>query len=48
MRVGPNGLATFGFTGVAKPQSRIWKQYAEMYEFYQVDGFSCEFIPNRY
>lgn len=48
IRVGPNGLKFFSSTGTAKPQSLLWTQYAEMYEFYQVDGFSCRWIPNKF
>lgn len=46
--MGPNGLQFFSAGGTAKPQSLLWTQYAEMYEFYQVDGFSCKWIPNKF
>lgn len=38
----------FGAAGTAKPQAALWTQYGEMYEFYQVDGFSCRWIPNKF
>ena len=48
IRMGPNGLQFFNAAGTAKPQSAIWTQYGEMYEYYQTDGFSCKWIPNKF
>lgn len=44
----PNGIQFFGSTGVAPPQSLQWSTYGRLYEFYQVDGFSCEIRPTKF
>lgn len=44
-----------GYTGITPsgttqrvPQSRIWDQYAGMYDFYQVKHISLQWVPFRF
>jgi hypothetical protein len=42
-----NGI-TDGIGAAILPQPRIFTQYAEMFEFYQVDRIKTRFIPYKY
>jgi len=46
--VNANGVILPGATTRTVPQTRIWNQYAAMYDFYQVKHISFRFFPYRY